>query len=183
MDYAKLIKTPPRSHMNSGLSPALMRTYLEIFGAPRNRSTNDCAPITNPKLSRLIVTADVGPFRVTGLKPAVQSLTAIFTKVQKDNPSLYAAVRTAGMTCCRHVRGFPGTWSNHAFGGAVDLYFGDSIDQMGDGRTQIGLKLLYPYFHNAGWFWAAGYRTREDSMHFELADETIWKWYRAGKFK
>jgi hypothetical protein len=63
------------------------------------------------------VTTDVGPFRVTGLRPAVESLAAIFLKVRRLRPRL----RTAGMMCCRNVRGSSRSISNHAWGTAIDM--------------------------------------------------------------
>lgn len=173
-DFAKAIVTPSRTAMNTNLSAAKVSTWIDIFGPPRNDYPQDCMPIENEKLLRLVETRRITPnFRATGLRPALESLEEVFEEVKLHNRELYDACRTAGMLCCRVVRGTSRTWSNHAFGGAIDLYFGDEIDELGDKRTQLGLRMLYPYFHMYGWFWGAGYRTREDSMHFELADETI----------
>lgn len=176
--YASPISTPPRTAMNTGLSPATNATWLQAFGAPRGRATRDCAEVTNPKLLKEITTRRITPnIHATGLIKALDSLEEIFAEVKLHNIELWAATQTAGMLCCRVVRGTRSTWSNHAFGGAIDLYFGSEIDSMGDSQTQLGLRMLYPFFHMHRWFWGAGYRTREDSMHFEISNELIQEWY------
>lgn len=175
-NFAAESPTLPRSAMNTGLSAARVATWLNVFGPPRSDFPRDHKDVTNVRLARLMETRQITPhIRVTGLKPALDLLEQVFAEVKLHNPALYDACRTAGMLNCRVVRGTTRTWSNHAFGGAIDLYFGKEIDAMGDGETQLGLRLLYPFFHAFGWFWGAGYRTREDSMHMELADETIRK--------
>lgn len=153
---------------------------LEVLGKPRASLTADCAAVTNAKLKDLMVTQSVGPFRVTGLRPAVESLRQILAKVKSERPDLYAEVRTAGMLCCRAVRGSKTSFSNHSWGTAIDLYFGDHVDALGDGKTTRGLLEIYRFFHAAGWFWGAAWE-RDDAMHFEAADETIRRWKREGK--
>lgn len=177
---SELIPTPAPESINSGYSYAKQSTMLELLGRPRPTLTTDCAAVSNPKLKALLVTESVGPFRVTGLKPAVESLRQVFASVKEKRPDLYAEVRTAGMLCCRAVRGSKEHFSNHAWGTAVDLYFGDYVDALGDDKTQRGLLELYPYFRAAGWFWGAEF-SREDSMHMEIADETIRRWKRECK--
>jgi hypothetical protein len=44
------------------------------------------------------------PFRVTMVKPAMDALQRIFSKVKAANPDLYAAVKTAGALCCRPIK-------------------------------------------------------------------------------
>jgi hypothetical protein len=46
--------------------------------------------------------------------------------------------------------------------------------------TQRGLLEMYPYFHKQGFFWGSEF-SKEDSMHWEAADETIRRWRREGK--
>jgi hypothetical protein len=177
---AELIPTPSPESINSGLSYARQSTMIECLGKPRTSLTTDCAAVTNARLKSLMVTESVGPFRVTGLKPAVVAIRQIFARVKAEKPQVYAEVRTAGMTCCRAVRGSKTSFSNHSWGTAIDLYFGDYVDRMDDDCTQRGLLELYPYFRAAGFFWGAEF-SREDSMHFEAADETIRRWKREGK--
>ncbi|MCW5939897.1 MAG: M15 family metallopeptidase [Fimbriimonadaceae bacterium] len=127
--------------------------------------------MTGPFRSRL-VTADVGPFRVTGLDVAVDSLRKVMTAFRKADPEAYASVGTAGMLCARLVRGSAKTISNHSWGTAVDLTFDRRLDVMGDGMVQLGLLRVRPFFQAHGWYWGAGF-AREDAMHFELAEETV----------
>jgi hypothetical protein len=153
---------------------------IEILGEPGNLTEN-CSPVTNQKVKKLLVTDKVGLFTVTGLKPAVEALKRIFTKVKEEKPELFKQLGTAGMLCCRKVRNGSG-FSNHSWGTAIDLKISSELDKVGDGKTQLGLLELYPYFHEEGFFWGAGFsnRAREDSMHFEVSNELIKKWKDQG---
>lgn len=178
-DFAKYIKTPQPEWINSGLTMAKQTTMHSLFGKPGQLSEN-CSEVTNPTLKKAMKTVDVGPFRVTGHRLAVGSLKQVLMRVSSVRPDLYAAVKTAGMVCCRAVRGSTKNFSSHSWGTAVDLYFGKHVDPMGDGWAQRGLLELYPFFHSAGWFWGAGW-SREDSMHFEVAEQTLLRWRADGK--
>jgi len=98
-------------------------------------------------------------------------------QIKRHDPEAYAQIGTAGMLCCRFVRGSKKSISNHSWGTAVDLTFGGEVDPRGDGKCQHGLVRVYRFFHAEGWFWGAGF-SREDAMHFELADETVGEWSR-----
>jgi hypothetical protein len=174
-----LIPTPPDDTINTGFSPARQSTMIALLGKPRQRLTVDCSPVTNKELRKLLVTRSVGPFRVTGLNPAVEAVQMVMRKVRDENPDVYYSVRTAGMLCCRAVRGSKTNWSNHSWGSAIDLYFGDHIDRMDDGKTQVGLLELYPYFRAVGFYWGAEF-SREDSMHWEASDQLVRDWKRQG---
>lgn len=171
-DFHTLVPLPAITDINSGLSPASQRTMLAVFGRP-GRLTRDCSPVTNVDLKERMATRSVGPFTVTGWTPALDSLSAIFGEVNAKNSSLYAVVRTAGMLCCRAVRGSTANFSNHSWGTAIDLKIESELDELGADHVQKGILDLYPYFHRHGWFWAAGYHDRKDPMHFEMAEETI----------
>jgi D-alanyl-D-alanine carboxypeptidase len=174
--YSDEHPTPAQSAVNSGLTVPNSSYMLTKFGKPGVLS-DDCSDITNKEFNRhIIYGAQVHQnFKVSGFEYAVHSLERIFSRVRSEDPDLYAAIKTAGMLCCRHIRGNPAAYSNHAWGCAIDLKFGTDIDTVGDGMTQQGLLLLYPYFHPEKWFWGAGYknRAREDSMHFELSREIL----------
>lgn len=169
------IPTPADESMNTGLTYARQTTMMNILGRPRRTVTVDCAPVTNTALRALLVTESVGPFRVTGLRPAVEVVRRIMQKVRAEKPNVYYEVKTAGMLCCRAVRGSTKNFSNHAWGTAIDLYFGDYVDRMGDNKTQRGLLELYPYFHAEQFWWGAEF-IREDSCHFEASNELMLKW-------
>lgn len=170
------------ANMNAGVRSAKQQTMLALLGNPRSSYAVDCQPVTNPTLKGMIVLEDVGPFRVTGLKPAVDDLRAIFSSVKANNPNLYAVLGTAGMLCCRLVRGTQtGAISNHSWGTAIDMKINDELDRRGDGKVLQGLVELAPFFNKQGWFWGADFGT-EDGMHFEVGDERIREFHKAGIF-
>ena len=167
-------------NINPGLRNAKQQTMLSLLGSPRISYGIDCQPITNPSLKKLIVMEDVGPFHVTGLKPAVDDLRNIFNGVKGSNPELYSALGTAGMLCCRLVRGSKlGAISNHSWGTAIDILINGKLDKRGDGRVQQGLVQLAPFFNRRGWFWGAAFGT-EDGMHFEVGDDRIREFHKSG---
>ncbi len=169
-------------NINSGVRSAKQQTMLALLGNPRSSYDVDCQSVTNPTLKGMMALEDVGPYRVTGLKPAVDDLRAIFSSVKANNPSLYAALGTAGMLCCRLVRGTQiGAISNHSWGTAIDMKINDELDRRGDGKILQGLVELAPFFNKQGWFWGAGFGT-EDGMHFEVGDERIREFHKAGFF-
>lgn len=173
-DLARLVPVPVKGSYNSGLSPARPSTLRRLLGLPREDFGPECRPVTNKALKARFVTRSVGPFRVTGLDVAVASLTRVMAVVKSADPEAYSQIGTAGMLCARFVRGSKRTPSNHSWGTAIDLTFGGEVDPRGDGKCQLGLLRVYPYFHAEGWYWGAGF-SREDAMHFELADETLWR--------
>lgn len=183
--YIHKVPTPNRKSMNTGLSAAKVSTLVAIFGAFNNLPVNCSAP-KNPKVKSQLVTQSVGPFRVTGIKPAVESLKRIMAKVKKEHPDLYPLIGTAGMACYRKVRGGESP-SNHSAGTAIDITIGGVLPAM-DYSPETpdlipnGFVVLYAYFHAEGWFWAAGYAgDRVDAMHFEVADETLKRWHAQGQ--
>lgn len=167
--------------INPGLTRALQSTMIEVLGVPGSLTEN-CSPLTNAHIKALVVTQSVGPFSVTGLKPAVEGVARVFAKVQLEKPELHAHVRTPGMLCCRRVRRKPGqtpskNFSNHSWGTAIDLQFGPRLDNVGDGLTQLGLLQLAPFFNDELFYWGAGFQsTAEDAMHFEASDELVRRW-------
>lgn len=167
--------------INTGVRNAKQQTMLTLLGNPRSSYDSDCQPVTHTTLKKLIVLEDVGPFRITGLKPAIDDLRAIFIRVKMNNPQLHAALGTAGMLCCRLVRGSQTSISNHSWGTAIDIKINDQLDRRGDGKVLQGLVDLAPFFNKQGWFWGADFGT-EDSMHFEVGDDRIREFHKAGLF-
>jgi hypothetical protein len=151
----------------------------QLIGEPRDSYSDTCQSVTNPKLLGLLETRQIGAFRVTMVRPALDSLQTIMDRLHEDEPQIYAALGTAGALCARHVRGAPGTVSSHAWGMAIDLTLTGQLDRMGDASTQFGLVVLAEYFNEAGWFWGAGYG-REDSMHFEPGEALLRSWAAEG---
>ncbi|MBL4919084.1 M15 family metallopeptidase [Szabonella alba] len=178
--YAQVVQIAGRRGINTGLSVATPSFLLEMFGPPREQLSDDCEPMTNPKLKEMLVLGDVGPIRVNMLRPAVESIRRVFEEVRRMDVDLYNRISTAGALCVRRIRGSQSSVSSHAFGLAVDLNIDGVLDTLGDGRTQLGLTILSDFFQAEGWFWGASF-SREDSMHFEVSKETLIRWRSAGE--
>ncbi len=170
-----------RRTLNGALRGARNATMLSLVGNPRGTYDQTCRPPTNANIRALVETADLGPFRATGLKPAVASLKAIMADIEAEFPAIHAVMSTAGMLCCRLVRGSSSSISNHSWGTAIDLKLENKLDRRGDGRTQRGLLDIHPIFNRHKWFWGAAFRT-EDAMHFEASDDLVREWAAAGEF-
>lgn len=169
-----------KARFNKGITQPRNRTMLQLLGQPRGQYGTNCQSITNPKLRALVETRAVGPIRVTMLKPALDSLERIVAKLKEREPDLHDALGTAGGLCVRLIRGSTRSISNHSFGTAIDVKLAGQLDGFGDGGTQFGLLLLAELFNEEGWYWGATYR-REDSMHFEVGEETLRKWREEGR--
>jgi hypothetical protein len=174
-DLADRVPIPPKDAMNTGLSSARESTMLTKFGKP-GALTKKCSPPTGKFSARIFEKFDVGPFKVTGLDFAVESLKQIFAEVLVSAPTVHAQVKTAGVLCVRHRRANPSRFSNHSWGCAIDLFFGEAVVPQGVALSQRGLLSLFPVFNRFGWYWGAEFSGDSvDSMHFELAEETILK--------
>ncbi len=171
----KLIPRPARESINHGLTAVTNTFMLQHLGNPREFYTQDCQPVTNAKLKRNMVTQHVGPFRVTGLRPAVNSLQNALAQVQKDQPAVYSALGTAGMLCCRLQRKSIHAISNHSWGTAIDLKLNGILDDPGNNTVQLGLALIASIMNQHGWYWGAAFG-REDAMHFEGSYSAILSW-------
>lgn len=183
MNLIERVPLPAPNAMNGGLTYPTVLFMTNLLGRPRLKMTQDCASVTNVKLkAKMSYGFEVaGHIDVSGLTLACQSLRRIFNKVRDDDLMLYRSITSAGMLCVRNIRGVPaGSYrpSNHSWGAAIDLKIGGVLDQRGDGHCLRGLLMLYPYFHNEGWFWGAEYKGKwEDSMHMECSTELLRKWY------
>jgi len=148
-----------------------------LLGEPSSRYTQECGPVRNKKLAARMVTASVGPFRVTGFDLAVKSLRDVMTEATKKYPDM--KLSSAGMLCCRLVRGSKRSISNHSWGTAFDIKIDGDLDDYGDGKVQYGLTLLAPIFNKHGWYWGAHFR-KEDGMHFEISVNKLKQWQSQG---
>lgn len=169
-----------RDQFNTGITQPRNRVMLEILGQPRQQYGVNCQSVTNANLRGLLETRQVGPIRVTMIRPALESLERIMGRLQEEEPDIYAAMGTAGALCVRLIRGSSSGISNHSWGTAIDLKLEGRLDGFGDGSTQFGLLLVAELFNEEGWFWGATY-SREDSMHFEVGVETLRAWAAAGE--
>lgn len=173
--YLALLPRPARDSINTGLSYLRASTQRAYLGEPRANYDQQCRPVTNAKLKRRIITAGVGPFRITGFDWCVWSLQHIMADVLARDPVLYAGLGAAGMLCARLVRGSKTVVSNHSWGIPIDLTTFGILDVRGDNLVRSALFDLYPSFHKFGWYWGAEYTT-EDAMHWEPADGTFRGW-------
>lgn len=172
-EMLKLVPVP--DGINAGMTSARQNTLISLLGKPRDDMTSSCQPVTHLKLKGEMVTRSVGQFRVTGYERAVRSLAEVMAEIALEYPDIYRELGTAGMLCCRHVRGKPHAISNHAWGLAVDLTIGGKLDRYGDGTVQYALTLIAPIFHRHGWHWGASFG-KEDGMHFSPSEQTIRRW-------
>ena len=173
-----LVSTVPRpaaGTINAGLTAVSPSFMVEQLGNPRSSYTSDCQPMTNAALKAHVVTQSVGRFRATGLRPAVESLAVALAQVQREQPAVYAVLGTAGMMCCRLVRGSATAISNHSWGTAIDFTLNGVLDRRGDNRVQVGLTLIASIMNQHGWYWGAAFRT-EDATHFEASRALISAW-------
>ncbi|MBB3195062.1 M15 family metallopeptidase [Roseateles terrae] len=170
------VAVPERHLMNPGLQAVSSSFMVQTLGNPRETYSQDCQPLTNQKLKRHIVVArSVGPFKVTGLDVAVESLQKVMDDIRVEQPLVYESLSTAGMLCCRNIRGSSRSISNHSWGTAIDLKLNNRLDVRGDNQVQMGLTLIAPIFNRHGWYWGAAFRT-EDAMHFEAGKQLIQQW-------
>lgn len=170
------VPRPDPASLNIGLSAAGNDFMLGKLGAPRSEGYSAlCQMPTLPRLRRNLVTDTIGPFRVTGLVPAVLSLKRVMADIAVEQPAAYRALGTAGMLCCRWVRGSTTAISNHSWGTAIDLTLDGILDAHGDDTVQHGLTLIAPVFNRHGWFWGAAFR-KEDGMHFEGSRALVDEW-------
>jgi hypothetical protein len=169
-----------KTRFNKNITQPRNKTMLEILGQPRESYNTDCQPMTNPRLKDLLDTRQIGPIKVTMLRPALESLERVMNRLKESDPDIYAKVGTAGALCVRLIRGSATGISNHSWATAIDLTLEGELDGFADGGTQFGLLILAEYFNEEGWFWGAAYN-REDSMHFEVGEETLRAWAAEGK--
>ncbi len=172
---SKLVPRPEAHTMNPGLVAVSPSYMVQSLGQPRESYSQECQPLTNLKLKKHIVSRSVGPFKATGLDLAVESLAQVMEDIRKEQPAVYEALGTAGMLCCRNIRGSSTGISNHSWGTAIDLTLNGVLDRRGDNQVQVGLTLIAPIFNRHGWYWGAAFRT-EDAMHFEASKLLISQW-------
>jgi hypothetical protein len=168
-----IVPIPPTNTFNQGLSSASEATMLAALGVPGQKTTQ-CSDPTGAFRTRIKFGVNVGPFRVSGLDIAVESLKRVFDDARAEIPGVIAAAKTEGMLCVRHKRNNPNSFSNHSWGTAIDVFFGARVVDQGVRKTHRGNLQLAKFFNRHGWFWGAGFSGGSvDSMHFELAEETI----------
>ena len=181
------IPIPHPNELNPGLNPIGPSRLRQMLGSPRSEplpphvSGGPCFAVTNRLLDSLIVRRNVGPFKVTGLQPAVDSLADVMAEIKRGDPALHNRLGTSGMLCVRRIANSPNT-SNHSWGIAVDLKVDGRVDPPGNGRTFPELLEISSIFNRHGWYWGAEF-PHEDAMHFEISLERMQQWHDDGRFK
>lgn len=190
--YSELENIP--SGTNSKLTSPTNDFMRELMGEPRTKkdyAKNDNG-LDNKELEKIHKTDSVGPFRVTGLSLAVESLKKVMTDIKKEHPEIYATLGTAGMRSVRLQRSKKATKkiSNHAWGVAIDLTIDGILDPYRDDKTQHGLAIITPIFNKHFWYWGGAYKpgidnkgkiySKEDAMHFEVSKELLLGWAKLG---
>lgn len=166
--------------INKDLSSAKENTMISAMGSPKIPLTTSCQ---NARASDIVkaamVTEKVTDFlRLTGIRPAVQSAKNILATVFKDFADLRDVLRTEGMLCTRYRKPTSGKKSteisNHSWGTAIDFKI-DGYDAPRNTGNSIPrfIAVLLPYFNRSGWYSGIAFN---DTMHFEVAEETIRKW-------
>jgi hypothetical protein len=120
--------------------------------------------------------------KLTGIRPALDSVQAVLAKVKEAHPDLIAVLGTEGMLCVRHKKPTNGSFSddpsNHSWGTAVDFKLTGKKAPGATGKTvPRWVAMLVPFFNQAGWYSGISFA---DAMHFEVADGTIRKWAHDG---
>src|SRR5262249_60288996 len=82
------VPIPPKDTINTHLSSASESVMLKKFGKP-GALTADCSSPTGRVLRRLKSGLDVGPFKVSGLEFAVESLAQIFPHAEAMPPQVF----------------------------------------------------------------------------------------------
>lgn len=168
-----------KTRFNKGITQPRNAVMQEVFGPPRDSYSTECQGVTNPRLKAMLETREVGGVKVTMIRPALDSFQRVMDRLAKSDPDIFAKVGTAGALCARFIRGSRTSVSNHSWGTAIDLTLQGELDRFADGGTQFGLLILAEYFNDEGWYWGATYN-REDSMHFEVGEETLRAWAAEG---
>jgi len=181
--YRDLVPIPAAAGRNqNGKTYLKLATMLSLYGTPCPL-TQTCSAVTNARLKTKIETRRIGRFAFSGMSMALDALSRALNEVSAKDPGLYAAMGSSGMLCCRAIRGSTTSYSNHAWGAAVDINMQGVLDPRGDAKTQRGLLMLWPYMEKQGFYWAAGYGgASEDAMHFEIADEVMRNWGTSGNW-
>ena len=178
----ELVPIPPSSQINTGMTPCPTHWLTGKFGMPRLTLNQECQPVSGQFWNDRMKTKQVHPnFKVTGHRLVVDLLESALHDLKTRNPPLHAVLGTAGMLCCRYVRGSTKTISNHGLGMAIDFKIDGHLDQRGDGKCFVGSLELYAHLKKYGFYWGAEFSV-DDAMHSECCGEVTMGWVRAGKF-
>jgi hypothetical protein len=181
------VPIPRGDWVNRGVQSLSNSFMMQKFGEPRPAKDYDFegkSP-TNRRLAAMMTYGvDVGPFKVSGMAPAVASLKQIMEDIRREQFHAYSELKTWGMLNVRWVKSKTNRArapqdryiSNHSWGAAIDLSFKNHrVDDVGDNKVYFGLALIAPIFNRHGWYWGATFGT-EDGMHFEAGRALVTGW-------
>jgi len=161
-----------RSIYNNGLAQAsnsyMASKLYNLALKPNDKCYNGDLP---PGLTSQMITRDVGLLKNTRMLGAVMnSLQTVWREVEVKEPVLAYVVQSSGSLCYRSNRPCGCAVSNHSWGSAIDVNYGGGPPEssLPGGDASMYLYRLQAYFHNAGWYWGAGF-SNQDNMHFEAS--------------
>lgn len=167
--------------VNGALQVPTHDELLALLGPPNSTLLRDCGDPDNELLKSQIASADVGPFNVSLLAPALNSLRLIFEKFSSEHPESYSKFGTGGGLCVRLVRG-ANRWSKHSYGVAVDFTVAGILDRPSNKATIPELALLAPFMIEAGWYWGAAF-SYDEPHHFEVSSALLQEWVADGQLR
>jgi hypothetical protein len=168
------VPIPPKDTINTNLSSATEQIMLRKFGKP-GALTESCSPPNGRFVRRVKSEVDVGPFKVSGLDFAVESLRQLFAEVEQQHPPPFKHVKTDGMLCVRHRRSNPARFRTTAGERRSISFSGDRSSRKAPSsptEPSSARAVLQPARVVLGGEFSGD---SVDAMHFELAEETILK--------
>jgi hypothetical protein len=177
--------------INVGLRSAQENTMISVLGSPRMPLTTEDQPDrASPQVVALkqvaALSGNAAWTTVAGIRPALESARAVVEQAIAQEAAagrdLQSVLATDGMLVVRYrhpTSGKPSTKiSNHAWGTAIDFRI-VGHDPPANTHDVIPrfIAVLVPLFNAAGWYSGVGF---SDTMHFEVADDTIHEWAKAG---
>ena len=170
--------------INGGLSSASEPTMISILGSPKMPLTiADQPDRASPKVKALKLTEKLSEHvAVTGIRPAVKSLETVLSEVLQAHPDLAEVLGTEGMLNVRLRKPTSGKKSkkisNHSWGTAIDFkIIGNSAPGNTKSKVPRFIAVMVPIFNKHGWYSGIAFH---DTMHFEVAEETVREWSRNG---
>jgi hypothetical protein len=184
--YSQLLPLTSILPINTGLSSATEHTMVSILGSPQLPLTTKDQPTRASDLVKKLKTPAklTEHISVEGIRPAVQSLHDVLKTVFDHEPKLANVLGTEGMLNVRYRKPTSGKKStqisNHSWGTAIDFKIvGQKAPGNTGGKIPKFIAVLIPFFNKAGWFSGIAFH---DTMHFEVAEETIRKWSKQHLF-
>ncbi len=185
--YSEMLPISDILPINGALSSATEHTMISILGSPQMPLTTDDQPSrASDVVKGLKASAKIAPhISVTGIGPAVESLQEVLDAVFEKEPDLKPILGTEGMLNVRLRKPTSGKKStqisNHAWGTAIDFkIFGKKAPANTGQKVPRFIAVVIPFFNQAGWFSGIAFH---DTMHFEVAEQTIRQWSQEGRLK